>query len=133
MPATKERQLTWPTIGEIGAVVGKLDLRGRRHEGEIAAPRIHLMEADTDLAGPHRELHRDQNRAVRQACGHQPEIKVARSDLFSATVNTVTQPGVESDCNQRQLRRRIGVGKRTSNSPSRASGGMSDEGNRTCE
>ena len=32
------------------AVGAKLDLRRRRHEGEVAAPRVHFVKADADLA-----------------------------------------------------------------------------------
>ena len=39
------------------AVVAELDLRRRRHEGEIAAPRIHLVKADADFAEPDRKAH----------------------------------------------------------------------------
>ncbi len=39
------------------AVVAELDLRRRRHEGEIAAPRVHLVKADADFAVPNRKAH----------------------------------------------------------------------------
>ena len=47
------------------AVGAKLDLRRRRDESEIAAPRIHLMKADADsFAAPDRKAHAGQARAV---------------------------------------------------------------------
>ena len=100
-----------PTSEGIAEMLSRLDLRGRRHESEITAPRVHLMEADTDLAGPHRELHRGQNRAIWQVGGHQSGIKVACRNLFSATVHAIAQPSIEGHGNQWQLRRRVGVSK----------------------
>ena len=64
------------------AVVAKLDLRRRRHEGEVAAPRIHLVKADADLfTPPNRKAHAGQHRAGRQRRDHRPDEEIARRDL----------------------------------------------------
>src|ERR1700690_1222305 len=42
------------------AVGAQLDLRRRRHEGEVAAPRVHFVKSDADLFTlPNRETHAD--------------------------------------------------------------------------
>ncbi|MEJ2379481.1 MAG: hypothetical protein P8Y71_30225 [Pseudolabrys sp.] len=110
------------------AVAVERDLRRRRHESEVATPRIHLVKAGADrLPLPDGKAHACQAGAIRQAVGHQPGEEFARRQLSVGAASAIGHRGVERDRDQRQFRRRVGMGERAAHGAARARRGMADE------
>ena len=110
------------------AVVVERDLRRRRGKGEIAAARIDLVEADADARlAPDRKAHRREAAGRGQRRHHRPDEEVRGGTFGHRATFAIDQRRPERHRDERDLRRRIGVGERTADGSARPDRGMADE------
>src|SRR3989442_759163 len=78
------------------AVIVQRDLRGRRHEREVAAPRTDLVEADADMRlTPDREADGGETAGLGQDRRHRSEEEIRRRDVDRAGALPIAQRGAE--------------------------------------
>ena len=111
------------------AAVGvERDLRRGRHEGEIALPRVDLVEAHADpRLRPHRKARLGEACGQRQRGHHRTEKEIGRRHGTVRAAVAPDQCRAERRRNQHDLRRPIAVGERAADRAARPRRRMPDE------